>query len=294
MGARAEVTVLDGLPEALRVGIFAQAGRFDAWVRWSNGGHGRAGDKKGDVRGCALKILGVPGKKLIPGLEDATTQDFLCIQTPTLGFATADDFAYFFFALQSPLTLLPKMMWHFGIGKGLGLLQAIAASVNKPVPSMATLRYWSAAPVRWGDHAAKISIVPQDAPPTTTASTDPAYLRHDLVARLNRGPVTLDLAVQLYVDAERTPIEDASVEWLEADSPFIPVARITIPRQDLTGAAGEAQCAYVEGLSFDPWHAPVEFRPLGNVMRARSPAYRVSTQNRKALPEPTELRDFGT
>jgi len=42
----------------------------------------------------------------------------------------------------------------------------------------------------------------------------------------------------------------------------------------------------IEGFSFDPWHALVEHRPLGNVMRARNMAYRASTQARAAVPEP--------
>jgi len=33
------------------------------------------------VRGLAVKVLGVPGKKLIPGLEAAPTQDFLAIHS---------------------------------------------------------------------------------------------------------------------------------------------------------------------------------------------------------------------
>ena len=40
-------------------------------------------------------------------------------------------------------------------------------------------------------------------------------------------------------------------------------------------------------MSFDPWHAPEDYRPLGNMMRARNPAYRLSTIERQAAaPEP--------
>jgi hypothetical protein len=42
----------------------------------------------------------------------------------------------------------------------------------------------------------------------------------------------------------------------------------------------------IESFSFDPWHALEEFRPLGNMMRARNAAYRLSTIERKAAPEP--------
>jgi hypothetical protein len=49
---------------------------------------------------------------------------------------------------------------------------------------------------------------------------------------------------------------------------------------------------YVETLSFDPWHALVEHRPLGDIMRARNVAYRVSTQARKADAEPDGSERF--
>ncbi|MEA2750953.1 MAG: hypothetical protein QOI41_5096, partial [Myxococcales bacterium] len=47
-----------------------------------------------------------------------------------------------------------------------------------------------------------------------------------------------------------------------------------------------------EKLSFDPWHAPVEFRPLGELMRARNAAYRLSTIERKAAGEPDGTETF--
>ena len=49
---------------------------------------------------------------------------------------------------------------------------------------------------------------------------------------------------------------------------------------------------YVESLSFDPWHALEAHRPLGNMMRARNHAYRPSTQERCAAPEPTAMPAF--
>jgi hypothetical protein len=98
--------------------------------------------------------------------------------------------------------------------------------------------------------------------------------------------VSYGLRVQFYVDAGRTPIEDASVEWRESDAPFLTVARLTLPQQDASSPRGRRVAALCDGLSFDPWHATEDFRPLGNMMRARNHAYRLSTQERGALPEP--------
>jgi len=61
-------------------------------VCFSNGGPIRGSDRRPDVRGLAVKVLGVPGKKLIPGLEAAPTQDFLAIHSPVTPFRNADEF----------------------------------------------------------------------------------------------------------------------------------------------------------------------------------------------------------
>jgi hypothetical protein len=87
------------------------------------------------------------------------------------------------------------------------------------------------------------------------------------------------------VDEVRTPIEDPTVEWAERDAPWVALARLAIPAQATESRAGRTLAAYVERLSFDPWHALVEHRPLGVVMRARAVAYRQAAIARGALSE---------
>ena len=88
--------------------------------------------------------------------------------------------------------------------------------------SLATPRYWSALPTRYGDYAARYSLSPVGAAPGAMADT----LRGDLAARLAAGPLRFTLSAQLYVDPVKTPIEDASVDWDETISPYVPSARI--------------------------------------------------------------------
>jgi hypothetical protein len=287
VGIRAEFVVLPDLPPHARVGIFASPGSYQAWARYSNGGPLRTSDHKPDVRGLALKLLGVPGRKLIPGMEDATTQDFLLINTPKQSFRNADEFVFFVLAAQNQLTLLPKAIARLGFGRTLDVIRSFTA-LGKPGPSLATRRLWSSAPIRWGDYAARYGVVPL-APPPPAGPLPPSadYLADDLAQRLSQGAVEYDFAVQFYSDAVKTPIEDASVEWKEDDAPFVRVARVVIPKQDVRSPEGHKRGEYVESLSFDPWHAPVEFRPLGNLQRARNHAYRVSVMARHAAPEPT-------
>ena len=75
---KARFAVRAGLPAELRVGLFATPGEFDALVRFSNGkGGAQRFDVLPNIRGLAVKVLGVPGTKALPGEEDATEHDFL-------------------------------------------------------------------------------------------------------------------------------------------------------------------------------------------------------------------------
>ncbi|MGH9884230.1 MAG: catalase, partial [bacterium] len=149
VGVEASFEVLEGLPAPARQGLFAMPGRYRAYVRFSNGASAHQADGKGDVRGVAIKVLGVAGTKLIPGLETATTQDFLLIQSATAPFRGPDEFVRFVRAAATPATALPKLL--FGVGPR--RLVAVGGALRRslvPVRSLATMPFHSALPVRWG------------------------------------------------------------------------------------------------------------------------------------------------
>jgi hypothetical protein len=285
--ARGEIVIGD-VPEGLRVGIFGTPGRFPAVVRWSNGAGRRQRDGEPDVRGMAVKVLGVPGQKLIPALADATTQDFLAITSEVTPFRTADEFVTTLEATAGPLLLAPlKLMWALGPGRALGLLGDLRRELGAELAHYAEKPFFSALPIRWGDEAVKFAFVPTAVAQTGPIDrTDRDHYGADLVKRLRAGPMAFELRVQRWVDEVTTPIEDAAVRWT---SPWEGVARLELPQQDLEGDAGRSLAERAEAWSFDPWHAPVEFRPLGAVMRARNVAYRESTMARKAAAEPTTV-----
>jgi hypothetical protein len=70
------------------------------------------------------------------------------------------------------------------------------------------------------------------------------------------------------------PIEDPTIEWSEAKSPFVKVATIQIPSQQFNSPDQVTAC---ENLTYTPWHALASQRPLGGINRARKAAYRVMT-----------------
>jgi hypothetical protein len=96
------------------------------------------------------------------------------------------------------------------------------------------------------------------------------YLREAVIRTLSEQDVEFDFMVQLQKDPHRQPIEDASIEWEESETPFIPVARILIPRQKMDSAA---QLAFADVISINPWHCLAEHRPLGSINRNRKAMY---------------------
>jgi hypothetical protein len=285
-GLVARFEVRGDLPAELRQGLFAEASTFDAYVRLSNGANRVQPDELPDIRGFAVKVLGVEGKKIIPGLEDARTQDFLFIQTPASPFRDVEEFVTFVQASAgSRLLLLPRLALALGPFGTVRLLRRLARRVGPRLSSFAERRFFTAAAIQYGPYAAKLVLRPTGDVGPSPHAHGPSRLRNDVAARVRDRALTYEVGAQLFVDASQTPIEDASVVWPEDVAPFQPVGKLTILPQDITSERGRRVASYVEELSFDPWHALVAHRPLGIVMRARNASYRVSSTQRRARDE---------
>jgi len=276
------------VPADAKHGMFAKPGSYRALVRFSNGAPKKQSDRVLDVRGMAVKVFGVDGKKVIPGMEDATTQDFLAIRTSSLPIRSADEFMTAV-RIARPQALLPiRLIAAVGFGRAIKIIKGALGGLKKPQASIAGTSYFSALPITLGPHAVQFAFAARD-PATPVKLAAANTLGDELAERLKTRAVVYDFQVRFFVDATKTPIEDASVEW---DAPWVTVGTLTVPVQDSHSARGKKVDAMVEQLSFDPWHAREDMRPLGNIMRARNVAYRASTQARKALPEPRELPSF--
>ena len=293
VGARARFEVLADIPEEARVGIFANPQTYDAWVRFSNGAPASAKDKAPDVRGLAIKLLGVPGEKLLSGKKNAETQDFSLIQGAAVSFGNSEGFMFFTLAAKNPLLMPLKSCAKFGVVKTIRILGDLWRSISQPVSSLAAIPYWSALPIRFGDYAVKYAAFPSAPKNKKIHGKQSADLGGELKDRLTEGSVSFDFCIQFYNNPSDTPIEDASIVWDENRFPMVRVARLTVPKQNLRSRRGQSQEAYVESLAFNPWHAPIEFRPLGDLMRARGYIYPYSTANRNASAEPDKMLDFG-
>jgi hypothetical protein len=288
-GLIAEFEVLGDLPEHARFGVFSAPRIFPAVVRFSNGEPAPQPDKRHEPRGIAIKLIGVTGPKLLPGQENAVTQDFLATShSVTSTVRNARQFMAFIEAERNHWTMIVTLARAVGAGEALRILKALGSTVVlSKVRSMATEQYSSTAPIKLGPYAVKFIVRPAAGTEATTSRplTD-NFLRDDLADRLRKADIVLDFLVQFYVDDTRTPIEDTSVAW---DGPLLKVAQVRILSCDLDNPETRALSEAVNKLSFSPWHATDDHRPLGNVMRARRVAYEASSILRGHSPEPTGL-----
>jgi hypothetical protein len=290
-GLRAEFCVMPDRPQQARYGVFSETRTFPAVVRFSNGDSFSNADSNDEPRGIAIKLIGISGRKLLPGREDAVTQDFLATShSVTSAVRNVSQFMAFVRATRHgkrPPVSLVALFRGLGFREAIRILLALKKSFAIKVSSMLTEQYSSTAPIKLGPYAVKFIVQPKDGGAGTNshpASTDD-FLHKDLVERL-KSDVVLDFLVQFYVDDVRTPIEDTSVKW---NTPLQKVAELRIPNCNPDSPEGMTLTDDVNQLSFSPWHTTEDHRPLGNVMRARRVAYEASSALRGHKPEPTSI-----
>lgn len=258
----------------LRFGLFAEKKAYKAWIRFSSGDTRRQADKIKDARGFALKVMGVPGEKLLEAEKNEETQDFVMINSRVFFIRTLGDYAAFMRAMGDG----SRYGWFFG---GMSLnprrwhlremwlaLKTLKAAPRSPLDP----QYHSLSAYALGkDLFVKYSARPCEGwvGKGGTKSGDD-FLRAALKADLLAGEGCFDLLVQPQVWRKNMPVEDTTIEWREADSPFVRVARITIPKQDFDTPQQNDFC---EALSFTAWHALPAHRPAGAMNRLRQSVY---------------------
>ena len=99
---RARFEVRADIPADCKVGLFAHPGTYDALVRFSNGPQHT--DRDHGAQGMAIKVLGVPGRKVLEDPPDAETQDFIMIDGPVFFVRNTDSYA----RLVGELARLPE------------------------------------------------------------------------------------------------------------------------------------------------------------------------------------------
>jgi Catalase len=287
-----ELQVLDDLPPELAQGAFARAGTFPVVMRFSTNPGDILDDSVSTPRGLAIKIIGVEGERE-PGSEGQTTQDFVMQNAPAFGAPTPKKFLGMLKMLAKTTDKAP------GLKKALSAVlrgtEAVVEAAGGESPTLRNLgghpethilgeTFYTIVPFLYGPYFVKLSVAPVS--PELTALTDaplnvngkPDGLREAVNEFFANGGAQWEVRVQLATDLENMPIEDASAEWPEEISPYVPVARIRVMPQP---AWSDSRAAVVDDqLAFSPWHCLSAHRPLGGLMRSRKPAYEMSSQLR--------------
>ncbi len=288
---RAMVTIRDDIPEYCRKGVFAELRSYPAYVRFSGPGPNVPSDIK-DVgfMSMAVKLMGVPGEKLMP--EEKFTQDFTTVTTPTLVTPNTRENA----KLQY-WSLVDMALYYFINPKDSHILDAAMQSLwNETQYNPLGQRYWSCVPYLLGEGQAMMySFVPKTQvethiPGLPFGSPPFNYLRENMIKTLNNNDVEFDLMIQIQTDPHLMPIENAAVRWPEKLSPFIPVATVHIPKQQFES---EALIEFTKRLKMNPWHCLPEHRPLGNLNRARFKVYYELSKFRQEMNQITHIEPTG-
>ena len=302
---KGELRVPDGLPEPLRQGLFARARTYPVLVRMANVPGEILNDNVVTQRGLSFKVLGVDGP-MLPGHEGGTTQDFLLDNGTRFPDADAARFLATITGLEeatpapgalkaavSAVSRAANAALH-AVGADSATLDFFGHPPRHPLADA----YYSQAAIRYGDHIAKLGVFPATPAQVALADEvldvgrDPDALRTATVGYFREHAAEFEVRVQLCTDLERMPVEDASVEWPEDESPYVPVARLVLPAQDAYSPARRAY--FDDALSFSPAHGLAVHRPLGSLMRARLKTYPALAEvrharNGRAEAEPRSL-----
>ena len=300
----AEFRVLQNLPEDLKIGFFQPGKTYRATVRFSNADGLNRPDPELDLRGIALRLE----------FDDRKPHDFLFVNAPVSHVRDAVEFMIVTTALARK-AILPslagdvadflsdiqeiagKLQDRGATGfidslktglqsqfKAVRMLNILGGQVirSASIKSLAVQDYWARPPVKLGPFAVQFKLQHTTREKVKPEPQGPGLLREDLRKRLQKGPIVFDVKVQRFVDEETTPIEDASTEWNEEDSPFVTIAQLVIPPQDLGTNEAKTSDSQVDSLNFSPWNNITDdfLRPLGSMNRARLLAYKASAEFR--------------
>lgn len=267
----AEFIVEPDLPPHLREGVFAEPVTYPCWIRLSNASTKPKPDKKKDTRGFAIKLVGVPGEKLLPEATDGMSQDFLLVSSEAFLAKDLKEFACLIKAVTSG-----KMAGYLINLGHIPILLRLGKELIK-VPNLLQVPYWSAVPYQFGkpDQAVKYHLRPVS-PVLDEMPHHPTddFLREKMIATLQQHEVWYDFMVQFQNDPEKQPIEDPTHKW---ETPFIKVASLRIPLQEFDTPERRE---YGQNLSFNPWHSLSDHRPLGCFSRARKVIYPAVSSHR--------------
>ncbi|MGH9141944.1 MAG: hypothetical protein ACRD2I_12500 [Vicinamibacterales bacterium] len=297
--ARAVFEVVDSaqgrdsaLAARLARGIYASPGSYAATVRFGNSDPSMNSDWQPDVRSLSFAVELTPSGA---PERDATVarQDYSLQSAPTLPFNDVNAFRVF--ARVARAANEAVAMGSLPFSDQLVFAQtksAIRQQQRQAVQPYQQLRYWSNVPFRHGsEDVVKYSAWPAGNNPARALERDnPNALRDELIRHLNEdasmsrfeiGLQFLDTETMTYQGTRRGAafwIENASIEWPEAQAPFHAIARLTLLRQSVLSTE-DCETMYIDVTG----NSTADHAPVGEINRARWHAEVASRKARHGL-----------
>ena len=304
------LTIPENLPDHLAQGIFAHPGYYDVMVRLSAAPGDLRSDKTPVPHGFALKILNVPGERLLP--EDSSegkNQDFLMVNMPVLVFGTVRKYMQML-PFMTEAERAPELVMRGlrGVMRGVDhLVSRAGLQASATIKGLARSQhhilgetYHSMAALRYGNYIAKISVAPESESVKQLTGI-PMQIQEDSGIRdlvqdfFKRNTADYVIRAQLCTNLDRMPVEDAAVLWDEDESPHQVIGTLHFPKQQTFSPARRVYSDDV--LSFNPWHGVKEHQPLGSIMRVCMQVYERSScfrhyMNTQPRTEPNHIDDM--
>ena len=287
VGARATFEVFDlgktiadpALAARLAQGLYAKPGNYAATVRFANAASRVNPDSDKDVRAVSFAAE-IPAGVIGPA---ARRQDYSLNNAPVFPLNDAHSFATFMkfeVAKARSRAGALRTLWLMTLKEVIGFLRTArlgSGQQRKPGKAYQQERYWSNVPFRHGaNEAVKYSLIPSPGNSSHPLGSGPHLLRDELVRHLNEDEQmsSFDFAVQL-LDAERMTyrgmrrspsfwIENASVDWNEAQAPCHVIGRLTLAaKSQLTDE--QLAAMYIDVTE----NSTPDTYPLGSINRAR-------------------------
>ncbi len=282
---RAQFEVLDvklGNDPALTVrlaqGIFAKPGIYPAVVRFGNSDPKINSDFKPDVRSLSYSVDLTSGGE---AASDANTgrQDFSLQNATTLPINDARAFLATMNLLTAPSP--PAALWSLPFADKLKVVRTLVLAQvqsRQAIKPYQQLRYWSTVPFRHGpNEAVKHSLTPSPKNPAQALQrSNPDGLKDELLRHVREDSQmsSFDFGIQ-FLDPDKMTywgkrqdanfwIENASVNWNEAEAPFHTVGRLTLQSKSQLDPV-EAEAVYFDVTG----HSTPDSAPLGSINRAR-------------------------
>jgi hypothetical protein len=254
-------------------------------VRFANADASINSDFKPDVRSLSFSVELAP-----EGMAKPCRQDFSMQNATTLPINDSPAFVATIKLLTSSNPILG--LWSLPFRDKLRVVRTLALAetqARQTIKPYQQLRYWSTVPFRHGpSDVVKYSATPfKDNPARLLQKRNPKGLQDELIRHLNEDDKMsgFDVAVQ-FLDVVRMTywgkhrdanfwIENASIEWNEAEAPFHTVARLTLLPNSRLGPE-ESNATYFDVTG----NSTPDSAPVGSINRARWPVEAASRRAR--------------